>query len=218
MANDAAGTTWNEAEPTLADPRALGQQEIRGLRTGVRLRPSREHETLAGASAGGEHKSGSAKGYRQDDAPSLRPDGTTALTAADNGRIWFDSNDGNKMYVYVHPSWIAISGAITTTALVALAGGDLTNLRSDSGYTNATGKLIQIYCDVREVASNTITIEYNHAAAGWIQAGVARHGGVNFDATLSVLVANGSAVRLRLNGAALPAGNLLNARYQQITI
>lgn len=150
MANLADGTTWDEDAPAAGDPRKDGQVEIRGLRKGVRLRSEREHETYASSSAGGEHKQGSAKAYlqssSQSSAPTLRPDGTTALDSDDDGRVWVDSDD-YAVYVYEHPSWVQASGtqvatgnftgaALTAGEQTCAAGfaADVVHLVTDDGF------------------------------------------------------------------------------------
>lgn len=217
MTNLADGTTWTEAEPALTDPRYLGQQEIRGLRTGTRQRLRKEHEdfTTGGTFPGGEHKLGSAKAYYQVSGPMLRPDGTTTLTAADNGRLWVDSDD-NKLYVYIHPTWTAASAV---GPAVSLSAGDQVNLRSITGWTNTTGSAVQLYAAVIEVTSpGVISIQYNHGGAGWGTVGQVRLAvAPNSDqATLTVFVANGSAARVQRNSVDLPAGNLTTATYQRV--
>lgn len=98
MANDIGppptGIAWDESAPDPSDAHGLGVYEIRDVRKGVRIRMSKEHVTLAGSSAGGEHKQGSAVAWIQEDEPTTRPDGTTALTSADIGRMWLDLTNG----------------------------------------------------------------------------------------------------------------------------
>jgi len=68
----------------------------------------REHATVAGTLAaitGAEHKSGSAKAYVQDAAPTKRPDTSTNLGADDAGRIWFDSDDDYLMHIHDGTDW-----------------------------------------------------------------------------------------------------------------
>lgn len=87
------GVGWDEDYPDVSDAHGNGAYEIRDLRKGLRIRVSKEHVTLAGSSAGGEHKQGSAVTWIQDDEPTTRPDGSTALTSADLGRIWYDTTN-----------------------------------------------------------------------------------------------------------------------------
>ena len=68
----------------------------------------REHATVGGTLAaitGAEHKSGSAKAYVQDAAPTKRPDTSTNLGADDAGRIWFDSDDDYLMHIHDGTNW-----------------------------------------------------------------------------------------------------------------
>lgn len=95
------GTGWDTSSPAASDLISKGDDEIRDLRTGVGIRLNKEHVTLATSSAGGEHKAGSAKVYIQSAAPTNRPDGTTALTSADDGRIWFDPDAASRgLFIY----------------------------------------------------------------------------------------------------------------------
>ena len=63
------GTGWNTADPNDSDILKDGDDEIRDVRLGTGIRVDKEHETLATASAGGEHKEGSAKAYYEASAP-----------------------------------------------------------------------------------------------------------------------------------------------------
>jgi len=86
------GTGWDEDAPVAnTDPHGNACYEIRDLRKGLRIRLSKEHVALAANSAGGEHKQGSAVAWIQATEPTTRPDGETALTSADLGRIWVDT-------------------------------------------------------------------------------------------------------------------------------
>ncbi len=85
MAHSGDGTGWDTGDPDDTEPRKDGAKEIRDLRTGVGIRVDKEHETLAAASAGGEHKEGSAKAYTS--LAANRPDGSTPLDADDENRI-----------------------------------------------------------------------------------------------------------------------------------
>ena len=105
---------WNtnyENNPENSDGPNFGAAEMRSDRKAVRERLEKEHtmDLLSGApTSDGYHKPGSSKVYYQADAPTLRPDGVTALTADDNGRKWIRSTD-KRLYVYVHPDWSALS-------------------------------------------------------------------------------------------------------------
>ena len=157
MTNEANGSTWTETEPDLGDARRLGQQEIRALRVGVRLRNEREHETYAASSAGGEHRSGSAKAYYESGEPSQRPDASTNLSSDDNGRLWIDSDTGS-MFVYVDPNWVAVLNKTTADAdaesLSAIIDGNA------AGWTNDRGELALVNITrTRTVGSIAIEVE-----------------------------------------------------------
>jgi hypothetical protein len=82
--------TWDSAfnnAPIASDKVGEGYLEIQKTRIAVQERLVKEHDfaTTSGAlSAHGQHKKGSAVSYIQADAPTLRPDGTTALNDSDN--------------------------------------------------------------------------------------------------------------------------------------
>ena len=104
------GTGWDITAPNGDnDDFRNGDDEIRDLRVGVAIRSDKEHVALADSSAGGEHKEGSAKVYRQATAPTQRPDAATTLAAADDGRIWVDSDD-DTLYLYEGGTgWVALA-------------------------------------------------------------------------------------------------------------
>lgn len=87
------GTGWDETCPLTTDAHGNAMYEIRDLRMGLRIRMNKEHTTLGASSAGCEHKPGSAVCWIQATAPTVRPDGTTALTVADIGRVWIDTTN-----------------------------------------------------------------------------------------------------------------------------
>lgn len=107
MANS-DGTDWDAASPADSALVSAYPAETRALRSAVKIRNDKEHAALATASAGGEHKAGSAKGYYQASAPTQRPDAATSLDSNDNGRIWVDSDDAS-IYMYIHPTWTQLT-------------------------------------------------------------------------------------------------------------
>lgn len=98
-------STWNQAfenTPAGSESPSLGDDRFRELKSAVRERLNKEHvmDLASGLLAeDGWHESGSAKVYFQSAAPTVRPDGTTALDVTDNGRIWISSTD-YKIRVY----------------------------------------------------------------------------------------------------------------------
>lgn len=110
--------TWNsnfEDNPEGGDSPSYGDDEIRLLKSAIRERFEKEHTmdlTTGTSGSDGWHKNGVAKVYYQATAPTTRPDGTTALTSADNGRLWIRSTD-YRVNFYVHgegtDGWVAAS-------------------------------------------------------------------------------------------------------------
>lgn len=122
------GVTWGstfKAAPLGSTSPSLGDNRIRENREAVEERAENEHLTHTDGTAGAAaldwtHRQGAAVGYFQDAAPTTRPNGVTALTAADNGRIWFDDNDGDLPRFYVHGTgWV---GLIRVNARFSIQG------------------------------------------------------------------------------------------------
>lgn len=121
--------TWNssyEADPAGSASPSEGDDEIRGLKLEFRSRLDQEHVILNTASTGqSTHRSGSAVAYFQTTAPTLRPDGTTALGSSDSGRLWVDSDNGNLLKVYDNGSGTfedITVGAISNTGNLSVSG------------------------------------------------------------------------------------------------
>ncbi len=115
--------TWDsafEASPAGTDDPSVGDDKIRQVKAAVRERAEKEHywRTAESSSIHGWHREGSAKAYYEADAPSKRPDGSTNLTASDNGRLWVNSDTG-LLYAYVHPNWV---GMVRTVRVVSIQG------------------------------------------------------------------------------------------------
>ena len=212
MSNSDDGLTWVTGDPLNSEPRNLGAQEIRGLRKGVALRIDKEHRALTIMSnggpdlstGGGEHISGSAMVYHQEDAPTLRPDGETTLTSADNGRLWLRISTG-VMSSYAHPSWIGVTpSALTVDDDLATA------ITSSGGWTNDTGDLALVIMELKFVAVPSRILEVGGAriAKGVVIGSVRIFGG-------SVFVPNASTLEIIPNGSAIDG---TNARYQRITV
>jgi hypothetical protein len=98
---------WNsayEATPAGSDNPAQGDDAIRDSKVAIRERFAKEHVMNLSSgllSEDGWHRQGSAVVFFQVAAPTTRPDGITALTADDNGRLWVDPTD-YAIYVYEH--------------------------------------------------------------------------------------------------------------------
>lgn len=121
MAHDGTGTGWTITDPADGDDITLGAREIRDLRRGVAIRADKEHVAAAVGSAGGEHKNGSAKAYFANVAPTTRPDGTSAFTADDSGRLWVNSSTLSLYVLQADGSFAAVvppAGALTPSMVV----------------------------------------------------------------------------------------------------
>lgn len=139
-----AAITWNgafEDEPSGGDDPSYGDDEIRNLKEAVRERFTKEHKMdLAVGTAGldGWHRPGTAVVYFQASEPTTRPDGVTALSANDNGRLWIRSSD-YRVSVYEHGTgWVNMS---TVNGAANLMSGDneFTGDNSYSGDNTVTG-------------------------------------------------------------------------------
>jgi hypothetical protein len=117
MANDGTGTLWDDTDPADGALVSDGAKQIRDIRKGVKIRVDKEHEAYGTASAGGEHKAGSAKVYYGGAAPANRPDGATALGAGDAGRLWID---GTIVKVWSGAAWVAATGVVAGLATAVL--------------------------------------------------------------------------------------------------
>jgi hypothetical protein len=120
---------WNagfEASPAATDDASQGDDRIRELKNAISVRLAHEHAfSMAAPSEAvqGWHVDGSARCYVAAAAPTTKPDGTTALSAADNGRIWYDTaTDG--FYVYSHPDWVQVNSSADVAAHAALGATD----------------------------------------------------------------------------------------------
>lgn len=120
--------TWTDSgyngDPDSNDSPTLGDDGIRSTRKEVFERVGNEHTNADNTSSDGTrpqdwlHRRGSAKAYRQATAPTQRPN-TSSLTADDVGRIWFDSDAADLLYVYDGSSW---TGAIREIARFSIQG------------------------------------------------------------------------------------------------
>ena len=154
--------TWDNAyavAPANNRLASLGAEDIREFKATVHERMIHEHVMnldVGTNTTDGWHRSGSAKVYVGTNAPTTRPDGTTALSTNDNGRLWYDTTD-NLLRRYAHPNWtsdddsyvnkayvdttitgtVQITGAQTITGVKTFSGGiDVSNLQ---GRTRTTG-------------------------------------------------------------------------------
>lgn len=116
--------TWDvtfEALPTNTEDASLGDDRIRSTKLAIRERITKEH-FFDPAEAGtqprqGLHRAGSAVSFIQAAAPTTR--NGVALTSADNGLLWVDTDD-MLLYIYQDPNWVSVV-ARSTIALAAPA-------------------------------------------------------------------------------------------------
>lgn len=158
MASDGNGTAWSETVPANTEYVKDGALEVREVKKALRIRLEKEHVALGDSSAGGEHKAGSAVAYYQSSAPTNRPDAATALTAADNGRLFVDSDD-KKLYVYVHGTGFTLVAADVPAASIATADlidKSVTTAKLDDGAVNDV-KLGASAVYASHIASDAVT-------------------------------------------------------------
>ena len=138
MAHSGDGTGWDGTVPANSEPVYKGALEIRDLRLGTAVRADKEHVAAAASSVGGEHKQGSAKAYSQSASPTNRPDGSTALTADDDGRLWVDE-DTDWFYVLTAggtPTWTSIGTMLGMTWSNSGADPAVTQVNTDAEDTD----------------------------------------------------------------------------------
>lgn len=128
-----AAVVWNtpyEDSPAGGSSPSLGDDQFRELKQAVRERFEKEHKmNLAGGTVAGDgwHKPGTAVVYYQASEPTTRPDGATALTSEDNGRLWIRSSD-YRISFYAHPTWVRATtnnGLDNTFSAVNVFNGNL---------------------------------------------------------------------------------------------
>lgn len=131
-------TATFEASPNGGESFGNGDNRIVALKTALRERLEKEHKfDPTGTQADhGQHLAGSAISYYKSTAPTTRPDGATALSAEDNGRIWVDSDD-LITYIYVHPTWTRVS----PDSLTSVVADEITD---QEGGNNIKCKVIEI--------------------------------------------------------------------------
>lgn len=90
-----------EADPSGSKNPSLGDDDIRALKGEIRYGMDHESAWLGTTrTLRGVHRNGSAKVYYQAAAPTTKPNSSDgALTSADAGRVWIDSDD-QAPYVY----------------------------------------------------------------------------------------------------------------------
>jgi len=97
-----------------------GDDTIRATRVADYERRALEHigKTSETQATHGIHRKGSAICYYQAAAPTLRPDGVTALTDADQGRLWLDTDtDILSVYKGTVLGWVALNTYVKNISL-----------------------------------------------------------------------------------------------------
>lgn len=153
---------WDETSPSLSQPRRDGAAEILSLRQGVRKRMSKEHKTLAASDAGGEHLQGSAKGYYQTTAPTLRPDGVTSLNADDAGRLWFDS-DAGVLWVWTGSAFSRVASQGISFATLSV---NTAELPTSGGWTNSSDNPVIVHLTCSRSGSTTFYAQVDYLGNG----------------------------------------------------
>jgi hypothetical protein len=90
-----------QASPLGSASPAEGDDRIRELKENLQNRLTKEMKwalSPGSATTQGWMRQGSAVAYYAATAPTLRPDGATALSSDDAGRLWLDSDDGTVDY------------------------------------------------------------------------------------------------------------------------
>jgi len=107
------GTNFLTGAPDLNQPHGNDYLEHQSTRKSMEFINNKEHEVLVNpmstSAGGGVHKNGSSVAYFTSTAPTLRPDGLTALADndVDKGRVWFDSTfDPPAMMKWNGSSWV----------------------------------------------------------------------------------------------------------------
>ena len=124
----ATGVAWSTSVPDDQQPHGNDYNEHRESKLALAIRSNKEHVAYGAASAGGEHKAGSAVSYigdysvssKGDSLPTTRPNGA-ALSSADYGRLAYDTDVtyGGVAYIYTSTGWIEHSVAKSQAQTIA---------------------------------------------------------------------------------------------------
>ena len=164
------GTGWNTSAPANTDLRSVGAAEIRDLRTGVGIRIDKEHVALSSSSAGGEHKEGSAVIYTEPTVtfPTNKPDGSTSLDSADEGRRamvagwsfvysgtgWGTNSAGSTALTSSFSSWIDVGYAFRAI-IISHSGG-----ANGIIIFNGTGNQSSRFLNTQTVSETEVRLEF----------------------------------------------------------
>ena len=146
------------ASPVASDTIGTGHTAIKNTRVAYKEVVAEEHylDPAGTTSAHGRHLEGSAICYVEESAPTKRPNGSDALTADDNGRLWYKESTA-EYSIYVHGTgWVLIGNQIT--AALATAINDESRLPTAASVTALQ--------DALSVGSWTPTLEGSTTAGG----------------------------------------------------
>ena len=145
----AISTTWDatfQAAPLGNENISNGDNRIVALKDAIQERMAQEHQwDPAGTQANhGLHVTGSALSNVSSGTPT-RPNGDAVATSADNGRMWFDSDDDSLRF-WTGSSWTRLSGFanILATGTLGVSGTATMATVNASGSVNVTG---DVSCD-----------------------------------------------------------------------
>jgi hypothetical protein len=181
------GVGWDTTSPGIGEPQGNDYKELQELKLALSLRLVKEHVAFGVTTAGGEHKPGSAISYFGDfsasaagDAlPTRRPDATapwtsggTALTAADYGRLAYDSDAvfGGILWVYLAAGWTKVGymdiltaqtiAGVKTFSVSPIVPTPTTDMQvSTKKYVDDYGKTIGAFSDSYETVTISACIQ-----------------------------------------------------------
>ena len=172
-----ANSDWDSAADSLTIGAVPGA--INAVRNQIKNRADLEHVAFAASGAGGEHKEGSAVAYYEAAAPTLRPDGSTALgSTRDDGRLWVYSDNGVLSY-YSGGTWTTVSmaGGVGGSDVVLLLGrsGGQTILggTGDDDFLKLGGSSHANEGPIEIVAADTTLFEFNEVPVWSLKLGEA---------------------------------------------
>ena len=121
----------------------------------MKTRIDKEHTALAGSDAGGEHKAGSAVVFTGAVEPTTRPDGSTALDASDEGRLWVD--DEYTVHIWDGSAWVDMTPdpieLITDTAIGTIADAATT---LQAGWENEAATTVAVHISIFHGSSSPV--------------------------------------------------------------
>lgn len=151
------GTAWDETTPTNATFLSDGDDHIRDVRAGVRIRMEYEHSTFGGSSAGGKHKFVTLQA--QGAKPTLDATQVAALyckTVAGIKELFYEDSAGTEVQ-------LTTAGAINVAATPAVPTGNI-SMWGGAIASPPTGYLI---CDGSAVSRTTYSALFAVVGTIW---------------------------------------------------